>query len=136
MRIFSAVSAAFITGLPVYFTGLAAAPKSALYLFLFSWAVFAFLFYRGAKSTGAVWGRACLAAGLECLAVSVASRMPWPGNLQAIQAAKQGTYAGQAFGSAVGAGVISVLAGYTGLFIGLVLLATAYCSLRPARRKR
>jgi hypothetical protein len=44
--------------------------------------------------------------------------------------------AGQAFGSVIGGGMVSLLASYAGLAIGFVLLATAYLSLKPARRRR
>lgn len=137
MRIFSAILAGFIGGLLIYFIALAAAVKTALFLFLTGWAAFTFVFYRGAESTGQVWARACLAVGVEVLAIPPVLRLTSLfGNSQAVQAAKQGAQAGQALLPAAGASVISTLAGYIGLFIGFILLATAYCSLRPARRKR
>lgn len=138
MRIFNATAAGMVAGLLLYFLVSLATVKAAFFAFLFGWAAFAFLFYRGAESVGKIWTRACLVAAVECLIIPLASRiLPFFYGQQAVQTAKQGAQAaGQAFGSALGGGIVNVLAGYTGILIGFLLLATAYYSLKPARRRR
>lgn len=138
MRIFNAAAAGMLAGLLLYFLVSLATVKAAFFAFLIGWAAFAFLFHRSAESVGKIWARACLAAAVECLIIPLASWiLPFFYGQQAVQAAKQGAQvAGQAFGSALGGGIVSVLAGYTGILIGFLLLVTAYFSLKPARRRR
>ncbi|BAF60306.1 MAG: hypothetical protein HPY89_02040 [Pelotomaculum sp.] len=138
MRLFNAVLAGLITSLLLCILLSLATLKVTPIALPAGWIIFALLFYRGAASAGKIWARACLAAALECLAMPLASwLLPYFYNQQAVLAAKQGTRAaGQAFGSALGGGLINVLSGYTGLIIGFLLLATAYFSLKPVRRKR
>lgn len=138
MRVFNAVVAGMVAGLLLYLLVTLAAVKAAFFAFLIGWAAFAFLFYRRAESVGKIWARACLAAAVECLLIPLASwLLPFFYGQQAVQTAKQGAQAaGQAFGSTVGGGLVGVLAGYTGILIGSLLLITAYFSLKPARRRR
>ncbi|HOV79666.1 MAG TPA: hypothetical protein PK728_06115 [Bacillota bacterium] len=138
MKIFNAALAGLVTGFLLYLLVSLANIGNAFVLFLAGWAIFACLFYRGAGSIKRIWARACLAAAVECLVMPLASWfLPFFYGEQAVLAARQGVEAaGQAFGSALGGGMINILAGYTGLLIGFLLLATAYFSLRPARRKR
>lgn len=138
MRMFSAILAGLVTGLLIYFLAVLASVKAAFFVFLFGWVVFAYVFYRGAESAGRVWSRACLVAGVECVAIPLASwLLPLFRGAKAVQAAKQGAYAaGQSFGSTLGGGMINALAGYIGFLIGFILLAAAYYSMRPARRNR
>lgn len=138
MRIFNAIIAGLVTGLLFYLLASLSNLKSAFVVFLFSWAVFAYLFYRGAESVKKIWARACLVAAVECLVIPLASWfLPFFYGEQAVSTARQGVKAaGQAFGSTLGGGLVNILAGYTGLFIGFLLLATAYYSLKPVRRRR
>lgn len=138
MKILNAVVAGMVAGLLLYLLVSLATVKAAFFAFLIGWAAFAFLFYRGSESVGKIWARACLVAAVECLIIPLASRLlPFFYGQQAVQTAKQGAHAaGQAFGSAVGGGLVNALAGYTGILIGFLLLVTAYFSLKPARRRR
>lgn len=138
MKIFNAIVAGFIAGLLLYLLLSLAAVKATWPVFLAGWAICAFLFYHNAASVQKIWSRACLLLAVECLAIPAASWiLPVFYGPQAVQTAKQGTQsAGQAVGSFIGGGVVSLLAGYAGLAIGFVLLVTAYCSLKPARRRR
>lgn len=138
MKIFNAIVAGLIAGLLLYLLVSLTAIKATLPVFLAGWAICAYLFYTNAATVQRIWARACLVLAVECLAIPMASLiLPFFYGPQAVQTAMQGAQsAGQAFGSAIGGGVVSVLAGYAGLVIGFVLLATAYFSLRPARRKR
>lgn len=138
MRLFNAVLGGLITGFLLYLLTSLASLKSALIIFLISWVVFAYLFYRGADSVKEIWARTCLVAAVECIIIPLASWfLPFFYGEQAVSTARQGvTAAGQSFGSTLGGGLVNILAGYTGLLIGFLLLATAYFSLKPARRKR
>lgn len=138
MRIFNAVVAGLVAGLLLYLLVSLTTAKAGFFAFLIGWAVFALLFYRRAESVRRIWARASLVAAVECLAIPLASWiMPFFYGHQAVQTAKQGAQAaGQAFGSALGGGMVNIMAGYTGILIGFLLLATAYFSLKPARRKR
>lgn len=138
MKAFNATVAGFVAGLLLFLLVSLATVKYALPVFLVGWAISAFLFYNHAVSVQKIWARACLVFAIECLAIPMASWIlpVFYGN-QAVQTAKQGAEsAGQAVGSLIGGGVVSMLAGYAGLAIGFVLLATAYFSLKPARRRR
>ncbi len=137
MRIFNAAAAGLIAGLLLYLLVSLAAVKASFIIFLASWALFSFLFYNKAASIGAIWLRACLVAAVECLVIPVASWvLPFFYGQQAVQTARQGTQvAGETFGSLLGGGLVNILSGYTGILIGLLLLATAYFSLQPARRR-
>lgn len=138
MRIFNAVVAGLIAGLLLYFLVSLATVKAAAFVFLAGWAAFAYLFYHKAVSVRQIWTRACLVAAVECLSIPLASWiLPFFFGQQSVQAAKQGVQAaGQAFGSTLGGGLINVLSGYFGLVIGCLLLAAAYLSLKPVRRRR
>lgn len=138
MRLLNSAAAGLITGLLLYFIITLAAIKTSIFVFLACWAVFAFLFYHKAESISAIWTRACLAAAVECLIIPLTSWvLPFFYGEQAVQAARQGAQdAGQAFGSTLGGGMITMLSGYFGLVIGFLLLTTAYFSLKPARRRR
>lgn len=138
MRIINAIVAGLVAGLLLYLLTSLATVKAAFLVFLIGWAAFAFLFYRGAESVRKIWARASLAAAVECLIIPLASWiLPFFYGQQAVQTAKQGAQAaGQAYGSVLGGGLINLLSGYAGLLIGFLLLATAYCSLKPARRRR
>lgn len=138
MRVFNAIVAGLIAGLLLYLLLSLAAIKAALPVFLAGWALCALLFYYNAMSVHRIWSRACLLLAVECLAIPVASWiLPVFYGQQAVQTAKQGAQAaGQTVGSVIGGGVVNLLAGYAGLAIGFVLLATAYLSLKPARRRR
>jgi len=137
VRILSAVIAGLVTGLLLCLLVFLASPKAAFPAFWLAWAVFGLLFYYKAESDGKIWSRACLAAGVECLAIPLASWfLPLFCGQQAVQTAKQSAYsASQAFGSAFGGGLINLLAGSAGILIGFLLLFTAYFSLKPARRR-
>ncbi|OPZ70782.1 MAG: hypothetical protein BWY80_01445 [Firmicutes bacterium ADurb.Bin456] len=137
MRIFNAAVAGLIAALLLYFLIFLGNTGAALYFFLAGWVVFTFIFNRGAGSIKKIWGRACLAAAVECLIISViAMILPLFYGQLPVQAAKQGALtAGQTAGSAIGGGIINLLTGYSGILIGLVLLAAAYFSLKPVRRR-
>jgi hypothetical protein len=136
MRIFNAVIAGLLTGLLLYFLVALASMKAAFFVFLIGTVLFAFLFYRNARSIGNIWTKACLVAAVECMAIPLASWiLPLFYGQQAVQTAKQGAQsAGEAFGSTLGGGLVNLLTGYTGILIGILLLAIAYFSIKPARR--
>ncbi|OPX82733.1 MAG: hypothetical protein A4E52_02025 [Pelotomaculum sp. PtaB.Bin013] len=136
MRILSAVIAGLVTGLLFCLLVFLASPKAAFVAFLIAWVAFSLLLYRKAESSGKIWSRACFTAGVECLAIPLASLfLPFFCGQQAVQAAKQSACsASQAFGSAFGGGLINMLAGSAGILIGLLLILTAYFSLKPVRR--
>ncbi|OPY58807.1 MAG: hypothetical protein A4E55_00681 [Pelotomaculum sp. PtaU1.Bin035] len=138
MRIISAAIAGLITGLLLYLLVFLAVPKAAFTAFLAGWAASGLLFYRKAESAGIIWSRACLTAAALCLIIPATSWfLPFFYGQQAVQTTKQSVYhAGQAFGSALGGGLVNLLAGSAGILIGFLLLFTAYFSLKPARRKR
>jgi len=138
MKIFNATLAGFIASVLLYLLVSLAPVKAALPVFLAGWAIAAFLFYNNAATVQKIWARACLLLALECLAIPVAALiLPVFYGHQAVQTAMQGAQStGQTVGSVIGGGLVSVLAGYAGLAIGFVLLATAYLSLKPARRRR
>lgn len=138
MRFLNSAAAGLITGLLLYFIITLATINASTIVFLACWAAFAFLFYHKADSISAIWTRACLVVAVECLIIPLASWvLPYFYGEQAVQAARQGAQAaGQAFGSTLGGGMITMLSGYFGLIIGFLLLATAYFSLKPARRRR
>lgn len=138
MRVLHAIVAGLIAGLLLYLLVSLAASKAALPVFLAGWLIFAFFLYNNARTAQRIWSRACLLLAVECLAIPISSwLLPHFYGPQAVQTARQGVQAaGQAVGSAIGGGVVNVLAGYAGLVIGFVLLATAYFSLKPARRRR
>lgn len=136
MRILNAVLAGLVTGLLLYFLAALASVKAAFYVFLIGTVVFAYLFYRNSRSIGTIWTKACLVASVECLIIPLASWiLPLFYGDQAVQAAQQGALAaGEAVGSTLGGGLINLLTGYTGILIGILLLAIAYFSVKPARR--
>lgn len=136
MRIFNAVIAGLLTGLLLYFLATLASVKAAFYVFLIGTVLFAFLFYRNSRSVGSIWTKACLVAAVECLVIPLASwLLPLFYGQQAVQTAQQGAQAaGEAFGSTLGGGLVNLLTGYTGILIGILLLAIAYFSVKPARR--
>jgi hypothetical protein len=138
LKIFNAIVAGLIAGLLLYLLVSLATIKAALPIFLAGWAICAFLFYNNAASAQRIWTRACLVLAVECLAIPAASWiLPVFYGHQAVQTAMQGAQsAGRAVGSVIGGGVVSILASYAGLAIGFILLATAYVSLKPARRRR
>ncbi|MDD4237477.1 MAG: hypothetical protein PHT62_02795 [Desulfotomaculaceae bacterium] len=137
MRIFNAIVAGLIAGLLLYLLVSLATVKAAFLVFLAGWAISTFFFYNNAASLHKIWARACLLLALECLAIPIASWiLPFFYGHQAVQSAMQGAQStGQTVGSIIGGGVVNMLAGYAGLAIGFVLLATAYLSLKPARRR-
>lgn len=136
MRILSAVIAGLITGLLFCLFIFLASPAAAFPALLIAWVAFSLLYYRKAESSGKIWARACFIAGVECLAIPLASLfLPFFYGQQAVQAAKQSACsASQAFGAAFGGGLINMLAGSAGILIGLLLILTAYFSLKPVRR--
>jgi hypothetical protein len=137
MRILNAIVAGLISGLLLCLL-ISLAVKCTLPVFLTMWALSAFIFYHNTTSISKIWARASLALAVECLAIPVATWVfPVFYGQQAVQTAKQGLQsAGQAVGSLIGGSVVNILSGYAGLAIGFVLLATAYLSLKPARRRR
>jgi hypothetical protein len=138
MKIFNAIVAGLIAGLFLYLLISLATIKATWLVFLAGWAICAFLFFNNAASVQRIWARACLLLSVECLAIPMVSWiLPVFYGQQAVQTAMQGAHsAGQAVGSVIGGGMVSVLASYAGLAIGFILLATAYLSLKPARRRR
>ncbi|HHU87004.1 MAG: hypothetical protein ACOX86_06885 [Pelotomaculaceae bacterium] len=138
MRIFNAAAAGLIAALLLYFLVSLGNIKAAFYFFLAGWVIFTFIFNRRAESIRKIWARACLTAAVECLIIPVAALLlPFFYGQHSVQAARQGALAaGQTVGSAMGGGIINMLTGYTGILIGFVLLATAYFSLKPVRRRR
>lgn len=136
MRIFNAVVAGLLTGLLLYFLAALASVKVAFYIFVIGTVLFAFLFYRNSRTIGTIWTKACLVAAAECLVIPLASWiLPLFYGHQAVQTAQQGAQAaGEAFGSTLGGGLVNLLTGYTGFLIGILLLAIAYFSVKPARR--
>ena len=136
MRILNSVLAGLVTGLLLYFLAALASVKAAFYVFLIGAVVFAFLFYHNSRSIGTIWTKACLVAAVEFLIIPLASLiLPLFYGDQAVQTAQQGVQAaGEAFGSTLGGGLVNLLTGYAGLLIGILLLAVAYFSVKPARR--
>jgi len=136
MRIFNAVVAGLLTGLLLYFLAALASVKAAFYIFVIGTVLFAFLFYRNSRTIRTIWTKACLVAAVECLVIPLASWiLPLFYGSQAVQTAQQGAQAaGEAFGSTLGGGLVNLLTGYTGFLIGILLLAIAYFSVKPARR--
>lgn len=136
MRIFNAVVAGLLTGLLLYFLAALASVKAAFYIFVIGTVLFAFLFYRNSRTIRTIWTKACLVAAVECLVIPLASWiLPLFYGIQAVQTAQQGAQAaGEAFGSTLGGGLVNLLTGYTGFLIGILLLAIAYFSVKPARR--
>ncbi|MFX4261987.1 hypothetical protein ACOBQJ_07270 [Pelotomaculum propionicicum] len=136
MRIFNAVIAGLLTGLLLYFLAALASVKAAFYIFVIGTVLFAFLFYRSSRTIGTIWTKACLVAAVECLVIPLASLiLPLFYGQQTVQTAQQGAQAaGEAFGSTLGGGLVNLLTGYTGFLIGILLLAIAYFSVKPARR--
>ncbi len=137
MKIFNAVAAGLLTGLLLYFLASLAAAQAAFYVFVIGTLLFAYFFYRNSRSIGAIWTKACLAGAVECLVIPVASRLLrlFYGQ-QAVMAAEQSARAaGESFGATMGGGLIGLLTGYTGVLIGILLLAIAYISIKPARRR-
>ena len=138
MRIFNAAVAGLIAAFLLYYLISLGNTKAALYFFPAGWVIFTFIFNRGAESIRKIWARACFVAAVECLIIPAAALiLPLFYGQQSVQAAKQGALtAGQTAGSAIGGGIINMLTGYTGILIGFVLLAAAYFSLKPVRRRR
>ena len=137
MRIFNAVAAGLLTGLLLYFLATLAVPKISFYVFVIGTVLFAYLFYRNSRSIGVIWTKACLVAAVECLIIPLASWiLPFFYSQEAVMTAQQGARAvGESFGSLLGGGLVSLLTGYTGILIGIFLLAIAYISIKPARRR-
>lgn len=136
MRIFNAVAAGLLTGLLLCFLALLTIAKAAFYVFVIGTVLFAFLYYRNSRSIGAIWTKACLVAAVECLIIPLASWiLPLFYGQEAVMTAQQGAQAaGESFGSVLGGGLVNLLTGYTGILIGIFLLAIAYISVKPARR--
>ncbi len=136
MRIINAVIAGLLTGLLLYFLAALASVKAAFYIFVIGTVLFAFLFYRNSRTIGIIWTKACLVAAVECLVIPLASWiLPLFYGHQAVQTAQQDAQAAsEAIGSTLGGGLVNLLTGYTGILIGILLLAIAYFSVKPARR--
>ncbi|HPU35513.1 MAG TPA: hypothetical protein PL078_04380 [Bacillota bacterium] len=138
MRVFNAAAAGLITALLLYLLVSLGNTKVVFYFFLVGWVIFTLIFNHRAESIRKIWARACLTAAVECLIIPVAAQvLPFFYGQQSVQAARQGAFAaGQSVGSAIGGGLVNMLTGYAGVLIGFVLLATAYLSLKPVRRRR
>lgn len=136
MRVINSVAAGLLTGLLLYFLATLVYAKAAFFVFLIGTVLFAFLFYNNSRTIGSIWTKACLVAALECLVIPLASWiLPFFYGQQAVQTAQQGAQAaGEAVGSTLGGGLVNMLTGYTGILIGILLLAIAYFSVKPARR--
>ncbi len=137
MKVFNAVAAGLLTGLLLYFLASLAIAKAAFYVFVIGTLLFTYLLYCNSRSIGVIWSKACLVAAVECLVIPVASWvLPLFYGQQAVMTAQQGARAvGASFGAALGGGLVSLLTGYTGILIGIFLLAIAYISVKPARRR-
>lgn len=138
MRAFNAIVAGLIAGLLLYLLVSLAAVKAALPVALAGWAICALFFHTNGSSAKKIWSRACLLLAVEFLAIPLVSRLlpVFYGPQAMLTTGQEAQAAGQVAGTAIGVGVVNVLAGYAGLVIGFVLLATAYLSLKPARRRR
>lgn len=132
------IAAGAVAGLLLYFLVSLALLHASVLVFLAGWAAFALIFYYRAGPTREIWFRACLVCGLLCLAIPPALEVfPIFFGQESVQAAGQeARAAGENIGFTPGGSVISLLSGYFGLVIGFLLLATAYLSLKPARRRR
>ncbi len=138
MRKIHAATAGLINGILLYILVSLVNLEASFFILLAGWAFFTLLFYLKAETAGKIWARSCLSAAVLCLVIPLASWfLPLLYGPQAVLTAKQETLsAGRTAGSMLGGGLVNVLTSNTGILIGLVLLITAYFSLKPARRKR
>lgn len=78
------------------------------------------------------WGRGLLLCGLLCLALPLATMAGTAvmGAREVSAAANEAQRAGAAVGTVIGGGIVTMMAGVVGFFLGAIFLVGAYFSLR------